>query len=358
MMSSMDTREAVYEELRERIAGTTPPVGVDARDVVWATGARKLGFCRSPEGGVEVFIVSDPLESSRPAVAQHIEHREWVTDSESTLGANRLLLPNEPHFDRVSAFICTELILNGVDDDAEAAFARSEELIELALTRGSVDSRALLGLCGELLLLDALLRVKPDIARTLLLHSWAGYSASTRDLQLGPVGVEVKTTTKLVSEHHIQGPHQTELGVSVGGLPETRLFLLSIGLLWLPTGQSEGFTLPSIVTRLVGHLAPGDQDVFVQRLLEYSRADAYGYEHGAPNLPSEYTRPFTTSFVRLYDLADERIHLPHSEELSRMDLDPASVQYVIRLPAEVNGTLNPVVGLATAASRLLQDAAD
>lgn len=357
VMSSANSREAIYEELRERIADAAPSTQRDARDVVWATSGRRLGFARSPAGAIELFIVSEQLESTTPGVARHLEHRAWATGPENgTLGANRLLLPNEPHFDRVAAFICAELLLNGVDTNPAEAFRRSEELIDLALARGAVDSQALVGLCGEMLLLDSLISADPGSAKTILMQSWAGYRDSSRDLQLGPVGVEVKTTTKAVSEHHIQGPHQTEIGVSVGGVPETRLFLLSIGMLWLPTGHPDSHTLPSIVTKLVRHLTPVDAQEFLSRVRGYSGGAEIGYEHGAKNLPREFIRPFTTNFARLYDLTDHRIRIPRSDDLRGMDLVPESVQYRIRLPEQVNGTLNPVSGLAASAAQVLQDA--
>lgn len=344
----------MYEALREHIADTAPAAHQDARDVVWATAGQTLGFARSPAGSVELFVVGSPIATARPSIARHLEHREWATGADVTIGASRLLLPNEPHFDRVAAFICTELQFSGVDENPEEAFRRSEELIDLALASGSVDSKALLGLCGEMLFLDALTRADPSLAQSVLKISWAGYRPSSRDLQLGPVGVEVKTTTKAVSEHHIQGPHQVELGVSVGGVQETGLFLLSIGMQWLPHGQPEGFTLPSIVANLGGFLTSGDQDEFLRRVRGYAGSTGWGYEHRAESVPPEFTRPFTTNFVRLYDLTDHRIRLPQSEDLAEMDLVPESVSYRIRLPSQVNGTLNPVAGLAAAATKVLR----
>ena len=152
-MTKGHSRDAIYEELRERVAASVPASAADSRDVEWTSASRALGFARSSSGAIEVFLVGEPLQASRPGVAKHLEHHEWATVDGEGLSANRLLLPNEPHFDRVAAFICAELQLNNVDDSVPVAFSRSEEIIDLALTGASVDADALLGLCGELALL-------------------------------------------------------------------------------------------------------------------------------------------------------------------------------------------------------------
>lgn len=354
-MTDGGARAAIYEDLRERIAGTVSATHEDARDVAWATVGQRLGFARSPKGGIELFIVGDPIETGRPSIARRLEHHDWAANG-TTIGANRLLLPNEPYFDRVAAFICAELQLNGIDARPTVAFRRSEEVIELALSRGSIDSQALIGLCGEMLFLQAMTRAKPALAVSALMHDWKGYRPSSRDFQVGPVGVEVKTTTRGVSEHHIQGPYQTELGVPVDGVPETALFLLSVGLLWLPPEHPGAFTLPAIVSELVDHLSPSDRSEFLRRVRAYAGSPQGGYEHSAEYVSPEFRRPFETNFVRLYDLTDSRIQLPRSEDLNEMNLDPHSVNYRIRLPVQVNGTLNPVVGLASCVLRVQHDA--
>lgn len=352
-MTKRHSRGAIYEELRERVAASAPASTADSRDVEWTSASRALGFARSSSGGIEVFLVGEPLHASRPGVAKHLEHHQWATVDGEGLSANRLLLPNEPHFDRVAAFICAELQLNNVDNSVSVAFSRSEEIIDLALTGASVDADALLGLCGELLFLDALTRADPEAAAQILMKSWAGHRRSSRDLQLGSIGVEVKTTTKAASIHHIQGPHQVELGNPVGGVQETGLFLLSVGLVWLPNEQPMAFTLPRIVSNLISTLTADDRTEFLSRVSGFAGSAGSGYVHDSPEIAAEFRRPFTTSFVRLYDMADSRISLPRSDLLAGMDLIPDSVSYRIRLPLQVNGSLNPIIGLAEAAAHVV-----
>jgi len=171
-VTGMISRDAIYEELRERISASAPASSADSRDVEWTSSSQTLGFARSSSGAIEVFLVGEPLQATRPGVARHLEHHQWTTVDGGSLSATRLLLPNEPHFDRVAAFICAELQLNDVDHSVPTAFSRSEEIIDLALTGASVDAEALLGLCGELLFLDALTRADSGAAARILMQSW------------------------------------------------------------------------------------------------------------------------------------------------------------------------------------------
>lgn len=346
-------RDSIYERLRDLITRAEPALGATARDVVWASPGRQLGFARAHDGRIELFLVGSAVFSVRPRIARHLEHDSWEIVEGGKLVATRLLLPNEPHFDQVAAFICTELTLDGVDDDVTSSFRRCEGIIDLALADAAVGADAILGLCGEMLLLDALIRVAPTSASHLLLNAWAGHSPSSRDLQWGPVGVEVKTTTRGASEHHVQGPHQVELGLSVDGVQETSLFLLSIGLVWLPLHGSDGFRLPALISGLAEHLSGDDRGNFLERVGAYAGTSGINYDPAKAELPPELRRPFNTSFVRLYDMTDERITLPNSALLASMDVVPESVNYRIRLPVEVNGTLNPTNGLSSAVARVL-----
>ena len=74
-------------------------------------------------------------------------------------------------------------------------------------------------------------------------------------LPVGSVGVEVKTTQSTVSTHQVSGFHQIERGESHGGVPETDLFLLSLGIEWLE-GGAGGTSLPDLVDSLLA-VTPG-----------------------------------------------------------------------------------------------------
>lgn len=345
-MSSPEAREAIYERLRGRISEAGSSQSPDARDVLWCTESKTLGFARGQDGRLELFLVGERIWSGRPLLSRHLEYDEWeLVAEEAPLIATRLLLPNEPHFDPVAAWVCAELILNGVDRNVAAAFRDCEDLIELALERGSVGSETLLGLCGELLFLDALTRDMPQHAPSLTLDAWKGHERSTRDFQFGEMGVEVKTTTRDLSEHHIQGTHQVEKGLSVDGGPETDLRLLSIGISWLPPIDAGGFSLPAIVSAIGSRLAASEQEEFGHRVGRYLGLPSFAVDGDPTSLPVEFRRPFGVSFVRLYDLADPRIRLIDSSYLVDLHVVPESVSFSVRLPSSVNGTVNPLDGL-------------
>ncbi len=59
-------------------------------------------------------------------------------------------------------------------------------------------------------------------------------------------------------------------------------------------------------------------------------------------------------FERLYDLADDRIKLLRSEQLDEArHVEADSVSFRVRLPARVQGDINPTVGMQKIAARLV-----
>src|SRR5690606_8284484 len=101
-----------------------------------------------------------------------------------------------------------------------------------------------------------------------LLQSWQGWDRSSRDFQLGPVGVEVKTSTTSAGRHHIQGWYQVEPGVSADGTVEAKFFLLSIGIQWLPE-DAHGYTIEGLVGEVLKALPPHRHDPFLDAVRTY-----------------------------------------------------------------------------------------
>lgn len=350
-----ETRDAVYERLRTEIAAAGASKAAKSRDLHWATQGRSLGFARASDGRLELFLVGQRLWSARPSLSRRLEYDEWTLEDDSTLPATRLLLPNEPYFDQVAAWVCAELVLRDVDSDVSRAFHACEDLIELALEKGIADSESVLGLCGELLFLEGLTRAAPHLTTTIALGAWKGHEPSTRDFQFGELGIEVKTTTGQVSEHHIQGTHQVEVDIAADGEVETDLRLLSMGVTWLPA-DSVGFSLGSLVDAIRSRLDVDQRREFDGRVAAYLGGIGSMFEAGpdSDHTPIELRRPFGLSFARLYDLIDERIRLIRSSDLTDLMVVPESVSFSVRLPDSVNGTLNPVSGLPAIVSTVLQ----
>jgi hypothetical protein len=345
-----ESRSPSYEWLREKIGQTPPSAGDRARDVVWADGAKSLGVSRDELGRVEIFVIGDALVPQDTLVAENLVHDVWATRDGNYLAANRLVLPATPHLDGFAAFICAELVENGLDVDRAEAFARSEPVIAMALRRAGISNQALVGLAGELLFLSALASSTPDASA--VVEAWAGSVPSSRDFQLGPVGVEVKTTTGSQSEHHIQGFHQIEFGTSVGGVPETHLFLLSIGIRWQPVG-APGRTIPGLVDGMLERLGDDDANAFLDKIRQYGGDASVGYDHRQHASNARFQQPFQAVFERLYDMADDRLEVLRSTDLEEMrHVDPSSVSFRLRLPGRVRGDLNPLHGMSAVASRL------
>lgn len=349
----MSDQASGFEALRHQIEELRPASDASDRSVVWADPAHTVGVARDPHSRLEIFVVGGPLDAVDRVIAENLDHRVWTTAAGLPLPANRLVLPAADHFDGVAAFICSELIANGVSDSVAAAFRRSEPVIALALRRATLGNQVLVGLAGELFVLARLVDAWPERAAQVV-AGWFGSRPSSRDLQLGPIGIEIKTTTQSESVHHIQGIHQVERGVSVDDEPETHLFLLSVGIEWLPAGSTTGFRIPELVEKIAASLADSAQrDEFLDRVHQYGGDTGIGYDHRTQQRSQRYRRPFHTRFERLYDLDDDRIRLLLSPDVAiATNVDVDSISYRIRLPAQVRGDINPVAGISLIAATL------
>jgi hypothetical protein len=218
----------------------------------------------------------------------------------------------------------------------------------------------LVGLIGELLLLDALLRAAPSGSAHDLFCAWFGFKPSSRDFQLGTVGIEVKTTTGPASSHIIHGVHQVELGQSVHGEQETSLFLVSLGLRWLDDPMTGGSSLPDLVDAILGRLADDDdRKALLAAVRSYGGDSVLGYNHEDDRNRRRFRRRFELKFERSYDMVDDSIKVLRSAQLDGLThLEASSLTYRVNLPNQVRGDLNPMVGLDSIATNLVSKSAD
>jgi hypothetical protein len=247
-----------------------------------------------------------------------------------------------------------ELVDHGLADDPQSAFSVVEPLIELALTRDMVTDPTLMGLIGELSLLEHLLAAVPASSVPDVLHAWAGSTPSARDFQLGSVGIEVKTTQGASSIHHVEGVHQVELGRSNDDVAETDLFMLSLGIGWLLT-DDDGISLPELVDGVLD-LVPGlhDRLDLLSRIKEYGGDSAIGYDHDRDRLKARYAARLYFRFERLYDLTDNRLKFLNSAHLIGLsNVDPGSVAFRVMLDDRVRGDLNPITTWSSSIARIL-----
>lgn len=349
-----------YEELRAVATDLPQPTSPKDREIKWIIDNR-LGLSRGHKGHIEIFIQGPELKPVLSALQDNIDYHTWFNSKDQAFDANRLLLPSADYFEQAAAFICIELIRSGVTDEPSAAFAATEPIIEVWLQQLQLANQTILGLAGELLFLDALLGQISEGRQPQIIAAWLGHTHSNRDIELPPIGIEVKTTTTGTSRHQITNPAQLELGKSSGGTAETHLFLASIGL--SSTEDSDGtWTLPLLVDRLIAHLdqLPSDRleatrSELLIKIEQYGGENRIGYNHTTMSDDSRYTKPFTVQFMRLYDMADAAIRTLRTPDIDEYDnVDPQSVSYQLRLPEKVRGDLNPVTTFPAAAHKVLR----
>jgi hypothetical protein len=362
----MDGRQESYEHILDVISGLPGAQSANDRTIRWLEGQSQVGVARSPEGRIEIFLAGHKIQSKSRVLQESLEHQTWHREAGAEFLANRLLLPAAGYFDQVAAFLCTELLRNGAADDVQAAFSRTEPVLELAIQRLRLADQAVLGLIGELLVLDGLVREAADDRVVALLDAWRGYQPSLRDFDVERVGVEVKTTSRATSSHQIQGVHQVERG-GPADAEERALKLVSVGLQWLEFGEEgEAGSLPQLVDSILGRVLDATQDSaaarlasvrFLARVEEYGAASEIGYDHKTMSTHATYQRAFGIRFVRCYDMDDPAVQrqvLRTDDVRHRPYTDLASVRFRINLPERVDGDVNPVVGLSATAQAILE----
>ena len=351
-----------YEELLNLIHELPRSENNELRHLVSCGAVGVLKLAKTPQGRIEIFIESDPLASNLHRVRDALEYQNWYRLDQSNFSANRILLPAAGHFEQVAAFLCTELLRNGVDEDPIRAFAETEPLIDLAISDLLMADESLIGLLGEMFLLRALLRRVSDDRVPVVLESWKGFRDSARDFQFVGIGVEVKTTTSSTSSHLLTGIHQIEVGHGVDGIEEWNLVLASIGI-EIPGAEDQANTtcLPEIVDDILEIIqekwstgADSVSNSFLGFLNLYGARSRLGYDHRLMNQSSRFLRRVRLRFARAYDLSDQAIRLINSEDLQKRPfIEANSISFRVNFPEKVSGDINPVVGLSNISSSIL-----
>ena len=320
----------------------------DDRAITWLTDAMVVGIARNNRGHLELFLAGDELKPRTGTVKTAMRYHSWHRDRLPPLNANRICLPALGHFDQVGAFIAAELLRENADVNLERAFAVTEPLIELAINRLEISENAILGLVGELLLLDALCRRAADHQVGQIVEAWDGWRRSARDFIWEGTGVEIKTTTRATSSHAIHGIHQIEpTPVSDDDPGEVRLLLVSIGLCQAEQ-NAPALSVPSLVDSIIDRLkaagASGLLGEFLKRVSVYGAESGIGYEHATMVNEAPFTTTFSVTFVRGYDMTDSAVQVLRRDDLiNYQHLDSQSVNFRVELPATISLD-NPIVG--------------
>tara|TARA_R100000365_G_C2745200_1_gene73997 strand:- start:777 stop:1838 length:1062 start_codon:yes stop_codon:yes gene_type:complete len=349
----MTSYEAVLKQITVVPAGTTG----DDRAITWLTDAKVVGIARNSSGRLELFLAGDELSPRTRIVQSAMRYHTWHRDTLPPLNANRICLPALGHFDQVGAFIAAELLREKADANLERAFAVTEPLIELAIKRMEISENAILGLVGELLLLNALCRRAADPQVGPIVQAWDGWRRSARDFTWQGTGVEIKTTTRTTSSHAISGLHQIEpTPATDDATGEARLLLVSIGMCQAED-NAPALSIPSLVNSILERLnatgASGLVDEFLTRVSVYGTESGIGYQHATMVNEAPFATNFSVTFVRGYDMADPAVEvLRRDDVIPHQHVDAQSVTFRVELPATISLD-NPIIGARRVAETIL-----
>jgi hypothetical protein len=155
---------------------------------------------------------------------------------------------------------------------------------------------------------------------------------------------------------------QFELGHGVDGVEETNYLLASLGLEWTDVNDPANTTnLPELVDGMakrvsdaLGASAAGCINDLVARIAEYGSPTRVGYDHRTMAATDRFSRRFRLRFARGYNIADNAIRLLSTDDMrARPFIDADSLYTRVNFPDQVRGDVNPVVGLANCARRIL-----
>jgi hypothetical protein len=353
-----------FEELLATLSALPIPQVAAERVVEWCDGAPQLGLAREPGEGFELFIRGERLLAGQ-IVSRHLRFDQWQ-GNEGLFRANRLMLPADPHFLPVAAFLAEELIRAGIAGSTQKAFTTSEPIIEMALRRAILDDNAVLGLIGELYLLEKALSMNSRPAeRTACVESWRGHERAARDFLFpAQVAVEVKVTTASASTHHINNLLQVDPRRTPAGEPLENLHLFSLGL--QPRGvldQAPGgsLSLPSLVETILGLLGPDArvgkrmplQELFLSKVKSYGGPGRSAYDHDRMKGWSTYQRHWDVSFTRIYYMNPPAVEVLRAADLAeRPYVRAESLEFDVDLPDQIPGEANPVTDVDAFAALL------
>lgn len=351
-----------YDQIQQRLEGLTAPAD-DAFSVEWLV-PDVLAVGRDARGRYAVILPGDALSPS-PNVASSVHYGEWRSASGREVRGTSVALPAGNEFRTAAAAIAAECIRIGIHErPLREVYREVEAFIALVLRRIVLPEESLLGLVGELLVLDqivdAVLQVQPDHPDPTVF--WTGWQHRPRDFSFGTAALEVKTTGLLASRHHISSIAQVDPQAAGSGA-QVHLFLASIGLRRASAGA---FSIAGLSKRILERLpaaavgdAPADpRTLFLDRLRQYGPDGFAGYDHATMSEAEPYQQRFSTTFLpRIYDMQDQNVRVIRRKDLTEyfpFVLDEG-LSFTIELPAQIPGSpSNPAIDLQASLSELVQ----
>ncbi|MFZ4580317.1 MAG: PD-(D/E)XK motif protein [Myxococcota bacterium] len=348
----------MYEEIFILASGISAPTEQSHLSIEWVL-AGELAVGRDAANRYLLVLAGVELDAKSELVSRVLSHGHWLHESGAAVSGTLLRLHDgEPFLVAVTA-IATEFLRRGLGPrSAPEVFREVESFIELVIRRVLLPPNSLLGLIGELLILDYALEGLAGLSaskRPTPSSLWRGYTNQSRDLAFNRLAIEVKTTSGHSSRHHIGSLDQVEPRTLDGGLCES-LFLASIGLAEEIGGTSR-FSVSQLTDRILSRLSPADCVIFLDQLRQYGPDDCIGYDHGSMSSWEPYSRRYRLTFEpRLYDMSDPNVRVLRRADLQELFVMPEGISYVVDLPSAIPGShgQNPRTDLASELSQLLE----
>jgi len=346
-----------YEQIYRLASGLVSPVQQPFVIVEWIV-PNCLAIGRDSAGRHLLLLAGVELRAKSQGVERVLARGRWRDESGSAFDGTLLHLHQGEPFLVAATTIAAELMRRGVDHRAVPdVFQEVEPFIELVIRRILLPPNSLLGLVGELIVLDYALdalATLPEPVRPSPISVWRGYTNQSRDFAFKRLAIEVKTTSGHSSRHHIGSLDQVEARSIDGGLTEA-LFLVSIGL--TPAADASGrFSVSQLTARILGKVVPEHQSTFLDQLRAYGPDDCVGYDHNSMSVWEPYRQRFRLTFEpRVYDMSDPKVRVLRRSDLQELFVVPEGLSYTIDLPSKIPGSYedNPRVDLGAELVRLM-----
>jgi hypothetical protein len=344
-----------YEQIYELASAIPVPDRHLHLQIEWIETSR-LAIGRDAKGRVVLLIVGEEFSVSSSSVRDAVTFGSWMTPEGARVDGSLLRLSSEQPFLVAATTIAAELLRCGIaTKPPHIVFPKVEAFIDLVMRRVVLPPETILGLLGELLVLNSLLEGVLELARDRRpdpCSLWRGYSRQSRDFVLNALAIEVKTTSSVMSRHFIGGLDQ------VSARPGTNesLYLASIGLSADPSGNAP-YSVVGLVDRIIARLSPDQATAFLDQLSQYGPEECGGYQHALMSGWDAYRRTYRLTFApRLYEMGDPNIKVLRRADLQGTCVQPEGLSFTIILDALVPGSEgeNPSNDFAAAISALVR----
>ncbi|MBU0553890.1 PD-(D/E)XK motif protein [Myxococcota bacterium] len=348
-----------YRTIANKLEVRDIPLEPGVNNVFWMVDHR-LAIGRSHDSGYVIILPGTMLSTDKPELSKALSYGRWKTNEGKVLEANRITLPEGHSFAMATATVAAELIRQGIESHPlEEVFQAVDDFIERLLGDLFISEHALVGLLGEMVFLERMLRL-PTLCDAVAdpTSIWRGFLHDAHDFHLGSKSIEVKTTTGDNRIHTIHSLAQIEPRTDINGNLNEDVFLLSVG--FRVDDINGSYSVPNTVDKILLHINRCREPeiakkAFLQRLLRWGVSEQTGYKHDTARVSSRMSIRFALSLEpRLYELTDPKLKLLRSKDLVGFIVENKGIRYRANFPDEIPGNPeNPIVGWYEISQKLI-----